>query len=237
MAGKNPYVYAYTGPPFNWLGHVSETQFNAFQSWYNNGVPPTPAPAVFSKAASASSWTAIKQHYQIRAQQLRKTAGALEQFYATVNDEKLSPTFTKAAWQPPQAGYFQYVHRDDHLPMVAMGQVKAFLKERLQRQDDAVFHMNHLRNIIEKTEDKAENALDAPTSIPALISKINGYFALPTYSAVLVKDQSDVYPAGSTTPRYRVHELDPPTTYEMEQHGRVLPGGPVDLKEGAQPTS
>ncbi len=216
---------------------MSQTQFSAFQSWYDNGVPPTPPPTDFTTASDPDSWTAVKQHYQIRAQQLRKTAGALEQFYATVNDEKLSPTFNKAAWQPPQTGYFQYVHRDDHLPMVAMGQIKGYLKERLQRQDDAVFQMNHLRNLIEKTEDKAEYALDAPSSIADLIAKINGYFSLPAYSAVLVKDQSDVYPAGSTDPRYRVHELDSPTTWEMEQHGRVLPGAAVDLKEGTQPVS
>jgi hypothetical protein len=216
---------------------MSQTQFSTFQNWYNNGVLPSPPPPTYTTASDPDSWTSVKQHYQIRAQQLRKTAGALEQFYATVNDEKLSPTFNKNAWQPPQTGYFQYVHRDDHLPMIAMGQVKAYLKERLQRQDDAVFQMNHLRNLIEKTEDKAENALDAPSAIADLISKINGYFALPQYSAVLVKDQSDVYPTGSTTPRYRVHELDPPTTFEQEQHGRVLPGDPVDLKEGTQPVS
>ena len=237
MATTNPYTYAYKGPPFNWLGHASESQWNAFQSWYNNGVPPSPAPSGFTTASDPDSWTAIKQHYQIRAQQLRKTAGALEQFYATVNDEKLAATFTKAAWQPPTSGYTQYVNRDDQLPMVAMGQIKVFLKERLQRQDEAVFHMNHIRNVIEKTEDKAEYAADGASSVADLIAKINGYFALPEYSAVLVRDQSDVYPAGSTTPRYRVHELDDPTVWELEQQGRVAPGDPVDLKEGAQPVS
>lgn len=237
MAGKNPYTYAYSGPPFNWLGHVSESQWNAFQSWYNNGVPPSPAPSGFTTASDPDSWKATQQHYQIRAQQLRKTAGALEQFYATVNDEKLAATFAKAAWQPPTSGYTQYVNRDDQLPMVAMGQIKVFLKERLQRQDEAVFHMNHIRNVIEKTEDKAEYAADGASSVADLIAKINGYFALPEYSAVLVRDQSDVYPAGSKTPRYRVHELDSPTVWEMEQHGRVAPGDAVDLKEGAQPVS
>lgn len=237
MAAKNPYQYAYTGPPFNWLGHVSQTQWTAFQSWYNNGVPPTPAPADFTTASDPDSWMAMQQHYQIKAQQLRKTSGALEQFYATLNDEKLSPTFNKAAWQPPQTGYFQYVHRDDHLPMVAMGQVKVYLKERLQRQDDAVFYMNYLRNVIEKAEDKAEYANDGASGVADGIAKINGYFALPTYAPVLVNDTSDVYPAGSTSPRYRVHELDDPTPWEMEQHGRVTPGGMVDLKEGSQPNS
>src|SRR5271157_3117791 len=192
MAGKNPYRYAYSGPPFNWLGHVAESQWNAFQSWYNNGVPNEGV--TYTTASDPDSWTATQRHYQIRAQQLRKTAGALEQFYATTNDEKLAPTFSKDAWQPPASGYSQYVHRNDQLPMVAMGQIKVYLKERLQRQDDAVFFMNHIRNIIEKMEDKAEYAADAPSSVADSIAKINGYFTLPAYSAVLVKDQSDVYP-------------------------------------------
>lgn len=176
-------------------------------------------------------------HYQIRAQQLRKTAGALEQFYQTDNDDKLSPSFTKAAWQPASAGHFQYAHRDDHLPMVAMAKIKGYLKDRLQRQDEALFHMNHVRNIIEKIEDKAQYQADAKTQVPNLISQINGYFALPQYAPVLVKDQTDVYPANSTTPRYRVHELDPPTTWEKEQHARALPGGSINLKETPQPAT
>jgi len=199
----------------------------------NTGTPTVNA----ANAANSGGSMTTQLHYQIRAQQLRKTAGALEQFYQTLNDDKLAATFAKAAWQPPTTGYFQYAHRDDHLPMVAMGQVKTYLKDRLQRQDEAVFHMNHARNIIEKIEDKAQYQFDAKTQVPNLISQINGYFALPQYAPVLVKDQTDVYPTGSTTPRYRVHELDNPTTFELEQHGRALPGGPVDLKETPQPAA
>lgn len=220
---KNPYKYAYPGPPFNWLGHFSKTQWDTFQSWYG-GNP-------------AGNWQGIELHHRIRAQQLRKTAGALEEFYITVNDDKMSPTFAKAAWQPPQSGYFPYIRRDDQLPMAAMSQIKAFLKDELQRQDDAMFQMNHLRNLIEKTEDKAQGAVDAPTGVPELIGKINGYFALKNYAAVLVNDQSDVYPAGTTQPRYRVAELDPPTQFEQEQAARVTPGGAVALKEEPQPQS
>jgi lysozyme len=196
----------------------------------------TPTVNTANAANSGGSMTA-QLHYQIRAQQLRKTAGALEQYYQTLNDDQLAATFSKAAWQPPTTGYFQYAHRDDHLPMVAMGQIKVYLKDRLQRQDEGVFHMNYARNIIEKIEDKAQAQFDAKTQVPNLISQINGYFALPQYAPVLVNDLSDVYPAGSTTPRYRVHELDNPTTFELEQHGRALPGGPVDLKETPQPVT
>lgn len=196
----------------------------------------TPTVNTANAANSGGSMTP-QLHYQIRAQQMRKTAGALEQFYQTVNDDPLAATFAKAAWQPPTTGYFQYAHRDDHLPAVTMGQIKTYLKDRLQRQDEAVFHMNHARNIIEKIEDKAQYQFDAKTQVPSLISQINDYFAIPRYAPVLVKDQTDVYPANSTTPRYRVHELDNPTTWELEQHGRALPGGPVDLKETPQPAT
>ena len=218
------YRYAYSGPPFNWLGNFSKTQWDSFQTWYG-GNP-------------AGRWNGIKLHYQIRAQQLRKTAGALEQFYQTANDDKLSPTFGKAAWQPPTSGWFPYVQRDDQLPMVAMSSIKAYLKEQLQRQDDSVFHMNHVRNLIEKTEDKAQSANDASTGVPELIGQINGYFAIPRFSAVLVNDQTDVYPAGSSNPRYRVKQLDNPTQFEQEQVGRVaIPGDAVALKEEPQPQS
>jgi lysozyme len=200
----------------------------------NSGTPTVNA----ANAQNSGGSMTTQLHYQIRAQQLRKTAGALEQYYQTVvNDDILAPTFAKAAWQPPQTGYFQYAHRDDQLPMVVMGQIKTYLKDRLQRQDDSVFYMNHARNVIEKVEDKAQYQFDAKTQIPNLIAQINGYFALPQYAPVLVRDFTDVYPAGSTTPRYRVHELDNPTTFELEQHGRALPGGPVDLKETPQPAT
>ena len=228
----------------NWVyanGQVNSTLVSRRtqeQSLFSQGVilnnSPTPTINTANAANSGSSVTP-QIHYQIRAQQLRKTAGALEQFYAAVNDEQLSPTFNKSSWQAPPSGYFQYAHRDDHLPMIAMGQIKVFLKERLQRQDESVFHMNHVRNIIEKVEDRAEYASVAAEQVPNLISQINSYFSLPQYAPVLVKDKSDVYPTSSTTPRYRVHELDSPTVWELEQHGRALPGGPVDLKETPQP--
>src|SRR5208283_2519239 len=142
MAG-NGYVYGYTGPPFNFLGHFSKTQQNAFNAWVR---------------AREKSFPAIQQHFQIRAEQLRKTAGVLEQFYSTLNDETLAPTFKKTVWKPGSQGAFDYPYRDDQLPMIAMSQIKDYMKEQFQRQDESVFAMNYLRNIIEKTEDKAEKA-------------------------------------------------------------------------------
>ena len=59
--------YAQTGPPFHFLGNMSETQKNAFSAWVTSQSAELPATQVF---------------HQIRAQQLRKAGGMLEQFHA-----------------------------------------------------------------------------------------------------------------------------------------------------------
>lgn len=228
MAG-NGFVYGYTGPPFNFLGHMSYTQQQAFNVWVR---------------AREVNFAPIQQHFQIRAEQLRKTAGVLEQFYSTLNDEALAPTFKKAVWKPGPQGHFDYPYRDDQLPMVAMYQIKDYMKEQFQRQDESVFAMNQLRNIIEKTEDKAEKAYQAANAgqyfdetVETLISRVNGYFSQPEYEAVLVNDQTDVYPAGSTQPRFRVNQLDVPTQWEVEQvfNAPAGSGASVDTKEISTP--
>lgn len=220
----NSSLYGYTGPPFNFLGHHSQTQQTAFQNWVN---------------ARTAKLTAIQQFYQIRAAQLRKTAGALEQYYATQNDETLTPTFQKTSWQPGPQGHFPYPWRDDHLPMIAMAQIKDYMQDQFQRQDEAVFHMNQARNLVEKTEDNAEKAFEAlnhPTrSIPLLLQRINSYFQKPEYDAVLINDIGDVYPTNSKQSRFRWHQLDPPTQWEIEQVGRAdTPGATVSLTEDFQ---
>jgi hypothetical protein len=223
MAG-NGYVYGYAGPPFNFLGHMSLTQFQTFTAWVR---------------AREKNFSAIQQHYQIRAEQLRKTAGVLEQYYSTLNDETLAPTFKKEPWKPGPQGHFNYSYRDDQLPMVAMYQIKDYMKEQLQRQDDSVFQMNHLRNIIEKTEDKAEKSYQAMTAtqfsndtVESIITRINGYFSLPEYEAVLVNDQTDLYP-DKGGPRFRVNQLDIPTQWEVEQatNAPAGTGASVDTRE------
>ena len=157
-----------------------------------------------------------------------------------MNDDTLAPTFNKGVWQPGPQGHFYYPFRDDHGPMVAMSQIKDYMKDQFQRQDESVFQMNHLRNIIEKTEDRAEKAHLATTptqfynqTVEALIAKVNGYFGLPEYAPVLVKDQTDVYPAGSGKPRYRVNQMDVPTQWEVEQstNAPLGTGDKVNVKE------
>jgi hypothetical protein len=222
---NNGYFYGYTGPPFNFLGHFSKTQQGAFNAWVQ---------------AREKNFAPIQQHYQIRAALLRKTAGVLEQFYQTLNDEKLAPTFHKKPWKPGPQGHFNYQNRDDQIPMVDMYQIKAYMRDQFQRQDESVFSMNHLRNLIEKTEDKAQKQFRAmnPTqwsndTVETLISRINGYFSLPEYEAVLVNDQTDVYPTGTSQPKFRVNQNDIPTQWEFEQttNAPAGTGKSVDTKE------
>lgn len=224
MAG-NGYVYGYSGPPFNFLGHFSKSQQDAFNAWVR---------------ARESNFPAIQQHFQIRAAQLRKTAGVLEEFYSSLNDESLTPTFKKVPWKPGSQGHFDYPYRDDQLPMVTMYQIKDYMKEQFQRQDESVFAMNQIRNLIEKTEDRAEKAFLAanPTqfydeTVEGLISRVNSYFSQPEYEAVLVNDQTDVYPTGTTQPRFRVNQLDAPTQWEIEQvtSAPAGTGATVDTRE------
>jgi len=218
------YKYAQTGPPFNFLGHISETQWAAFKQWVNT---------------RAVNFPDVQVHHQIRAQQLRKTAGVLEAFYAKTNDQKLTPTqvngsWPKEAWQPGTDGHFNYSYRDDHLSMVAVNKVKDNMQEQFERDDDGVFFMNHLRNIIESHEDNAQYAKDAQTLVTTQLSTVDNYFAQNQFQAVLVKDQSDQYKGG---PRFRVHQLDEPTQWEKEQANHSAAGDPIQLKEPVDPGS
>jgi hypothetical protein len=205
-------VYAYPGPPFNFLGTFNETQKNTFKTWLN---------------ARLNKFSDVQTFYQIRATNLRKTAGVLDQWYQTSNDEVLTPTFNKVEWQPGPEGHFVPLLRNDHIPMVTVSQIKQYYKEQLNRQDESVFHMNQLRNLIEKAEDKAQYANDAETMVPTLITQIESLFTQPQYQAVLVKDQTEQYKG---EPFFRVNLLDKPTQWELEQHNRATPNVPIDLK-------
>jgi hypothetical protein len=219
------FVYAVAGPPFNFLGNFAETQRNNFFAWVN---------------ARTKNFPAIKLHHQIRAEQLRKTAGILETFYSTVNDQKLTPTFQKPSWQPGPNGHFTYAHWEDQLPMTAVSDIKALMKPQFQRDEEGVFFMNLVRNLIEKHEDNAQYATDAmapvitgatgsnPQSVAALLANITTYFGQTQYLGALVKDQTDQYKG---QPRYRVHQLDQPTIWELEQVNHSPAGSPILIKQ------
>jgi|ERR1700739_1298810 len=220
------FKYAYTHPPFNFLGHFTLSQWNAFQAWVNQ---------------RQGNFPNISLFYQIRAQQLRKSAGVLEQFYSTLNDQQLSPTFSKTLWAPGPNGHFTYPYDDDHLPMVMMSKVKTRFKEMLQRDEEAVFNMNRVRCLIEKNEDMAQESNDFtkpanttsndnPETLQPLLAKINGYFAKPEYAAVLVDDvNGNAQYQGQ--PYFRVNQADTPTPYELFLMNHSDPSVPIAIKE------
>lgn len=203
--------YAHVGPPFNFLGNLTESQKGAFQTWVTGQLSAQPAAQI---------------HHQVRAQQLRKTAGLLERFYATAATP-LAPSFRKAAWQPGPDGHWAYAFRNDHLPAMTVQKIKGFLRFKLERLDDAVFHLNFLRNQIERQEDLAQHANDAADTVPKLQARLETLFGQPEYQAALVKDQTDLYKG---QPRFRVHQFDEPTIWEKEQHNHGDPGEPIMLK-------
>jgi hypothetical protein len=220
VASFSTYKYAQAGPPFNFLGNFSETQRDNFKKWID---------------ARKANFPAIALHHRMRAQQLRKTAGILEAFYANpqLNDQVLTTTFVKPAWQPGANGHFNYAYREDHLPMITVSKIKVLFKEQLQRDEEGVFFMNHVRNIIESHEDNAQFANDAQSvnntdNLKALLASIDTYFGQAIYEATLVKDQTDKYKG---QPRFRVHQLDEPTIWELEQMNHSPAGTAIAIKE------
>ena len=214
------YTYALSTPPFNFLGNLCVSQKNALNTWI---------------AARTGNFGDIRQFHQMRAQQLRKTAGVLEEFYRSYNDLPMTPTFIKASWQPGVSGHFGNVVDNDHLPMVCMSKIKERFKEQLQRDEEGMFSMNQVRCLIEKHEDAAQYANEATDSantenITALLAKINSYFSQPQYTSILVDDTLR-YPAGGTQPYFRVNPFDTPTQKELEQMNHSAPGQPIKLKQ------
>jgi hypothetical protein len=222
------YKYALPGPPFNFLGNFSETQRDKFKEWIDK------------RKKNFGPEGPITLHHRIRAQQLRKTAGVLEEFYGAkgssenpVNDQKLDPSFVKPSWQPGKDGHFNYTNRNDHLPMVMVGKIKTRFKEQLQRDEEGVFFMNHVRTLIEKHEDFAQFANDVISdtnkeNLQTLLTNIDTYFGQPQYEAALVKDKSDLYKG---EPRYRVNQLDEPTVWEKEQVNHSDRSAPIAIKQ------
>lgn len=195
--------YANIGPPFNFLGHLSHSQKVAFESWVNK---------------KAANFTPIQQHHQMRAQQFRKTAGLLEQYYAEFHEEPLTPTFQKDSWKPGPNGHFSYAYRNDHAPMVTVSTIKDNFQHTLNRQDDGVFSMNHVRTLIEMNEDDAQDANGAATETTTQLQNLENMFSQPQYQAVLVQDTTDLYQGVA---RFRVNQMDPPTPWELAISNRT----------------
>jgi hypothetical protein len=242
MAAVAPVKYSYAGPPFHWLGNFALSQWQSFQKWVNN---------------RTGDVAAISTFHRIRAEQLRKTAGVLEQYYSTVypedpasHDQSLAPTFKKPIWQPGQYGHFNYSVANDHLPMVMVSRIKKGVQPALERESDAVYYMNQVRCLIEKNEDAAQFSNDFlqdppadssgsnPRTLTELLTKINTYFNKPEYQTTLIDDVN----AGNMykgQPYGRTSQADDMTQWELEQANHGQPDDPINIvdTESIDPTT
>jgi hypothetical protein len=201
------FQYAYPGPPFNFLGTFTLSQKNALKTWVDERV---------------GNFADIETFYRIRAQQFRKAAGVLENYYSNA-EPPLAPTFQKASWQPGPQGHWVGAARNDHLPMVYVSDIKAYMQPQFEYADEAVFLMNHLRTLIERNEDEAQYASEGTAKVAADLTQIESLFTQPQYEAVLVDDvnSANMYKG---QPYVRVNALDAPTTWELEQHSKSTDG-------------
>jgi len=228
----SPYNYALPGPPFNFLGHMSQTQNDSLNTWITRNSPNQPL---------AMAW------YQIRANQLRKSAGLLEKYYATEYPDisapqPMLPSFQKAEWQPGPSGHFTYVNGNDQLSAVNMSKIKNYYQYMLQRDDEGMFWMNWLRNHIERHEDMANLHNDAEIQVPLLQTELTTMFGKNEYQNVLVDDiKTPVVGVNNISipgPYFRVNQLDQPTAWELSQFshlssGAAIPGTPQQAGAGS----
>jgi hypothetical protein len=198
--------YAKTGSPFDFLGHLTETQKGAFYKWLDKRAP---------------YFTDEEKWWRIRAQQLRKTAGALENWYAYKNDEALKTRWDKQSWEPGTDGHALYSYRDDQIPSVVVGDIKELFREQLKRDDEGMFQMGHVRTLIEKSEDKAQWSHEAKATLATLRSELDSMFGRPEYQAVLVKKADEA--------KFRVNQMDELTEYEK----KLMAGPDMKIKETA----
>jgi hypothetical protein len=183
--------------PFNFLGTMSQTQFQGFEAWI---------------AAQEANTTAISAFHQRRANQLRKSSGLLENYFRQVDPRCIYPTFAKKPWEPVADGHFTPLQRDDCVPANAMARIKANYQDQLSSVDEAVFRMNFLRTRIEAHEDMAQEQFETVDDDAADLERLRAYFADPAYQGCLVRDQDDLYLG---EPKYRVSPWDPPTPWEL----------------------
>ena len=216
-----PRNYALSGPPFNFMGHMSLTQKEALFTWINrNNINQLPA----------VTW------YQIRANQLRKSAGLLERYYATEypdpsTPQPMSPSFVKDEWQPGPNGHIPYIVGDDVAPSIAVSHLKDYFKYMLQRDDEGMFWMNWLRNHIERHEDMANMHYDAATMVEKLQDNLTNMFDSSEYQSVLVNDtQTTVTGVNGITlpgPYFNSHPLNDDTAYGKAEDSHLGSGGVI----------
>jgi len=190
------------GPPFNFMGHMTQPQRDSFYAWMS---------------ARSGNFTNITTFYQIRAQQLRKAAGLLENYYANVSSSKQTPSFQKVTWQPQNQLHTPYTLPSDQIPAEYVSRMKAVYKEQLQVDEEAVFWMNWLRNNIEKQEDKAQIAHEANDTVKTYQGELNTCFNDPAYERVLISTDN------MTNFRWNLYQKLTDFEYKIATGGSIPP--------------
>ena len=189
------------GPPFHFQGTLTETQKGSLEKWIDG---------------RKKNFEPITTFHQVRAHQLRKSAGLLEEFYKA---KGIAPSFSKEPWQPDVKGHFLPTVRDDYGPSVAVAAIKDRMQDQMAVDDDAQFRMNYIRTHIELHEDMAQEASEGSSHVDQHLADLNSCFGDPNYRGACVKDLTDTYEGG---PRFRAHPLDPPTAWERQTAGQEL---------------
>ena len=197
------FTYAKPGPPFNFLGTITESQKEALESWVNT---------------HKADFQAISVFHRIRAQQLRKSSGLLEAYYAK-DPRNLKPTFIKEPWQPKEGGHFFPTQRDDQGPANAVYDLKDRMQYPMAADEEAVFRMNFIRTRFEFQEDLAQEAAEGEDYVTQKLADLNRFFADPHYRASCIRDKTDLYEG---EPRFRAHPWDKPTAYEQRAANGTL---------------
>ena len=194
-------TYARSGAPFHFQGTLTETQREALELWVE---------------ARKDKHLPISAFHQVQAYRLRKTAGLLEHHYKNVDPRGLEPTFRKDPWNPKPGGHFSPSSRDDQEPGNAVATIKEARQSQFALDEEAVFRMNFLRTRLEFQEDLAQEAFEADTRITKAFADLMQCFSDHHYRGACIRDKTDLFQG---KPRFRVHPLDPPTPYELQQAG------------------
>lgn len=200
------FTYAKPGPPFNFLGTITESQKEALEAWVGK---------------HRADFTDISKFHQIRAHQLRKSSGMLETFYKAKDPAArgLKPTFDKEPWQPKEGGHFFPTQRDDQGPANAVYDIKDRFQYPMAADEEGVFRMNFIRTRFEFQEDVAQEMAEGADFVTQKLADLNRFFADPHYRAACIKDKSDLFEG---EPRFRAHPWDKPTAYEQRAANGTL---------------
>lgn len=174
---------------FDFLGIMNQTQLDELVSWLDD---------------RETTHREISEFWRMRSRQVRKTSGILERFYSS---KGISSTFKKEVHQVGK-DFFLPNFGDDVEPANRMTDIKTPIKAQLRVGDEANFWINHIAATIERCDDLAQEAIEAPEKIKSAISSLRTLFDDPRFrNQVLIKKNKEA--------EYRVDPLAQPGSSEI----------------------